>query len=178
MVKTGPKHLKERLDDNCEIVEPGGCWIWMGGLCHGGYGCMNIGSRTDGSRRTVNAHRVSWEVHYGPIPDGLFVLHRCDNKSCVNPSHLFLGTHSDNMADMVAKGRSLSGEKHNLAKLTDKDVAEIRSLGKTTIHRKIAKRFGVSRTHVGALINGTYRAGKITRPRAYQPSASDSRAIR
>lgn len=84
-----------------------GCWIWVGCRNSANYGHMGIGSRTDGSRRTMAAHRVSWELHNGPIPEGLCVLHHCDNPPCVNPAHLFLGTDADNVADRDAKGRQV-----------------------------------------------------------------------
>jgi hypothetical protein len=77
-----------------------GCWEWQGANNGKGYGCFG----KEGSR-PYYAHRFSWELHAGPIPDGLFVLHRCDNRRCVNPEHLFLGTQGDNMRDMIAKGR-------------------------------------------------------------------------
>jgi hypothetical protein len=80
-----------------------GCWTWAKALTKAGYGVM----RWDGRTRT--AHRISWEFHNGPIPIGLDVLHKCDNRPCVRPEHLFLGTHADNNHDMFAKGRGKTG---------------------------------------------------------------------
>jgi len=86
------------------------CWEWAGSQGNG-YGQIGAGGGEAGS---IGAHRASWLIHHGPIPDGVFVLHRCDNKTCVNPDHLFLGTPGDNMRDKVAKGRHNSprGERH------------------------------------------------------------------
>lgn len=83
----------------------GGCAEWTGYRNPDGYGMINTGSRTDGSRRTIGAHRFAWEMLRGPVPAGLQVCHKCDNPACVEPSHLWLGTFADNMKDKVAKGR-------------------------------------------------------------------------
>lgn len=79
------------------------CWTWSGAKNRRGYGWLHNGSRT--TRKPMRAHRASWEIHFGKIPDGLWVLHRCDNPPCVRPDHLFLGTRTDNMRDCAAKGR-------------------------------------------------------------------------
>lgn len=92
--KDGPTH------PNCEAQ----CWVWAGSLNTKGYGLIS----SNGGN--IVTHRISYELHNGSIPDGLLVLHRCDRPSCVNPNHLFLGTHQDNMDDMAAKGRSTRGK--------------------------------------------------------------------
>lgn len=89
------------------IPEPNsGCWLWLLSCGNHGYGQLGWYGR----KRT--AHRLSWQAHHGDIPAGLCVLHKCDVRSCCNPDHLFLGTRPDNMADMVAKGRSTKGERN------------------------------------------------------------------
>tara|TARA_Y100000310_G_scaffold14352_1_gene14541 strand:- start:175 stop:714 length:540 start_codon:yes stop_codon:yes gene_type:complete len=84
-----------------------GCWLWTGATRPGGYG--NLFTFRDKGRRNhfTSAHRASWEIHYGPIPDGLLVCHRCDNPPCVKPEHLFLGTNKDNQRDRRQKGRAI-----------------------------------------------------------------------
>jgi HNH endonuclease len=98
------------------------CWNWQGGIDDGGYGKFYYNSRP------CFAHRVSWELHRGPIPTGLWVLHKCDNRQCVNPEHLFLGTAQDNHDDMVSKGNraSFRGQNGGNAHLTEADVIEIK----------------------------------------------------
>lgn len=82
------------------------CWIWIGTKKQKGYGELSLGIKP---RKLIKAHRLAWILAYGPIPDNLFVLHKCDQPSCVNPDHLFLGTNADNMADCFLKGRTASG---------------------------------------------------------------------
>ena len=129
-----------------------GCWEWLGSRGHG-YGWLGVGNRPRG------AHRVAWEVNYGAIPAGLFVLHRCDNRGCVRPDHLFLGTPADNTADMMAKGRNgvnpdpLRGMRHSKAKLTDAKVRTIRASSDT--HTALARRYGVTKQVISAVRKGT-----------------------
>lgn len=114
---------EERFFDFC-IPEPNsGCWLWIGGVASKGYGRFNIGNREQ-----VQAHRFSWELHYGKIPDGLWALHRCDNPPCVNPEHLFLGTCRDNHQDMIQKGRKVTfvGEEGSNVRLTENQIEAIR----------------------------------------------------
>jgi hypothetical protein len=127
------------------------CWIWIGSCTSRGYGQICINGKM------FSAHRVSWMVHFGKIPDGLHVLHHCDNKKCVNPDHLFLGTNDDNIRDKINKGRQSRGTKVGNSKLNDKQVKEIRNLIKEGHEqREIASLYGVSQAtinyiHVGKL---------------------------
>lgn len=132
----------------------GRCWIWTGATTQGGYG--NLFDRV--KSKTVYVHRFSWELHYGEIPKGLWVLHRCDNTICVRPSHLFLGTQTDNMQDMVAKNRHLKGEENLSSKLTDKDVILIRQLceSRTMTKSEIAREYGITGKHVDLLVRRKY----------------------
>jgi len=128
---------------------PNECWLWQGGTSHG-YGIIGK------SGGNIGAHRFSYELHNGPIPAGMHVCHKCDIRNCVNPSHLFVGTISDNMADKVAKGRQAAGEKSGQAKLTAVQVLEIRSAcaaGET--HQSVSDRYGVKRRTVSAISFGT-----------------------
>lgn len=88
-------------------TETDGCWLWHGTVANDGYGHFSIGRR--GMARVYPAHRVAYELAYGPIPDGMLGLHKCDVRNCVRPDHLFLGTQLDNMLDMWRKGRGVSG---------------------------------------------------------------------
>lgn len=135
------------------VDKTGECWVWTAGKTQKGYGSFYGGGRL---RR---AHRTSWELANGPIPDGLFVCHRCDNRPCVRPDHLFLGTAKDNMDDARAKGRPVrvfpSGESHPSARLTGADVVAILALRGTATAQQIAARFGTSRTTVQSVWAGT-----------------------
>ncbi len=103
------------------ILAPNGCRVWQGVTGTNGYGQVRI----DGVVRLP--HRVAWHLASGPIPRGLFVCHRCDNPPCINVDHLFLGTHAENMRDMVSKGRSTRGGRNGNAKLDGDSVALIRA---------------------------------------------------
>jgi hypothetical protein len=130
-----------------QVEKTESCWIWTGPKFRG-YGRARLNGRP------ILAHRLSWELEYGAIPEGLEVCHDCpdrDNPSCVNPDHLFLGTHTDNMRDAGKKGRmgNARGERHHEAKLTAEDVCQIRrrrDKGETLA--SIARDFGISDVNV------------------------------
>lgn len=119
------------------IPEPmSGCWLWIGMAATGGYGLLKY------EGRRLRAHAVSYEIHNGPIPVGLYVCHRCDVPSCVNPDHLFVGTQGDNMRDAKIKGRIARGERVGASKLTEQKVIAIRHAAGSK--RATAREFGVS----------------------------------
>lgn len=153
--------LAERFWQKVEkSPEPDGCWEWTAARCSGGYGSFVRSHDRPAPTVLIQAHRMAWELTYGPPPSDLDVLHKCDNRACVRPDHLFLGTHTDNMRDMVAKGRrnpkskAKSGEAHHFAKLTADDVRAIRAryaLGGVTM-RVIAAEYGVNTALIGRII--------------------------
>lgn len=140
------------------VVKTDGCWESKSVRKSTGYGHIQV-RRDDGSFYSDGMHRVSWRMHFGPIPAGMYVLHRCDNRPCVRPDHLFLGTISDNHADMVAKGRHphgktsgmygrgdlVQGERNANARLTEAAVLEIRRRRSEGEGRDaLAREFGIS----------------------------------
>jgi hypothetical protein len=135
--------LEERFWSHVEKTET--CWLWKPAVKSGDYGRI----RVKGRGAKVKAHVLSYTMHVGPIPDGLNVLHHCDNPPCVRPDHLFVGTHDDNMKDKVAKGRQGKGERMGLSKLNPDLVRAIRlRLADGVGQRQTAREFKVSRTTV------------------------------
>lgn len=125
------------------------CWNWTASKNHKGYGMI----RTDEGFRS--AHRVSYEIHRGPIPEGMFVCHHCDNPGCVNPDHLFIGTPADNTADMDAKGRRSRrpGEANSNSKLNETDIIAIRT-AKGITQQKLAEQYGVGSQQISNIRRG------------------------
>ena len=141
-------------------AEASGCIVWTKATSHFGYGRIGRGSRGAGWAAT---HRVSWELANGPIPDGMFVLHRCDNPPCCNPEHLFLGSLSDNTQDMLRKGRArghwAQGASHPSARLSDDQVADLRRLASSVQnYAELGRMFGITKQHARSLALGHKRA--------------------
>jgi len=145
------KPIQDRFWSYVNKATNNGCWEWTASTIPAGYGKI----KADG--KYLLAHRVSWVIHFGEIPAGdmywtMCVCHHCDNKLCVNPSHLFLGSHKDNMADMVAKGFAPRGENHGSAKLTEKQVLFIRSHYPKLTQIHMARMFGLSQSGIGRVV--------------------------
>lgn len=128
---------------------PDDCWLWLGGRTSKGYGGFSQ------SGKDTAAHRTAWERQNGPIPEGMDVLHKCDNPPCCNPRHLFLGTNSANMADRNAKGRQAKGIENGAAKLTDARVEWLhrRRASGTATQKELASILGVTQQSVSLVLN-------------------------
>lgn len=147
-----PEHLyleltaEERFWQSVSVGGDDTCWEWQAGRNEDGYGYL----RWHG-HKTEKAHRVAWILRFGEIPDDIEVCHQCDNPPCCNPHHLFLGTHTDNIRDMVAKGRLVTprGEQHGEAKFSDAEIIEMRSKHQAGWKpQDIAKQYGVSQGYI------------------------------
>jgi len=137
--------------------EETGCWEWQGSKHKKGYGRFRVGSKENNNRRVDRAHRWSYSVFKGSIGE-LLVCHKCDNPSCVNPEHLFLGTHEENMEDMRKKGRRKllgrpqDGENNVNARLTAKDVEDIcKRIVAGETNRAIAERYNIGDTMISSI---------------------------
>lgn len=143
--------ILERFEEKFIPVTESGCWLWTGTIAENTIGYGLAGFRN----YTRSAHRLAYELYIGPIPDGMHVLHKCDVPSCVNPNHLWLGTHRDNMRDMVRKGRArnsglgLPGETNGNSKLTEEKVRAI-YVAKESEH-VLAQKYGISRPMVSKI---------------------------
>lgn len=163
--------IKRRFYENVETSPESECWKWVGGKDARGYGIF----RAYGFAH--RAHRFSWLLHYGEFPNEMLVCHKCDNPSCVNPEHLFLGTQFDNMRDMVNKGRNanVKGNKNPRANLSDQDVMEIRRLwdDDRVSPKELSKMFGTPKSTINKIISSD--TWKHLPPCKRQPSNRDSR---
>ena len=141
-----------------KVDRSGDCWIWTGNKSTTtGYGLINTGPRV--KQKKYRAHRVSYALYFGDFDESLLVLHTCDNRLCVKPDHLFLGTNDDNMKDMRFKGRATWGDKSSHAKFTNEQVLNIRSryeAGET--QSSLREEFAVSKSTMSYIVNNiTYK---------------------
>lgn len=149
----GPKprtdeQLVAALRSNCRLLGPTGCLEWTRSKNDRGYGKIRARGRL------MYAHRLSYELAIGPVPTELMVLHRCDNRCCINPDHLFLGTHQENMDDRDAKARQCRGEAHGRHKITEADAIEIIGADSRAEAVSVARRIGISPSHARDIFNG------------------------
>lgn len=146
-----PRTLTERFWTKVQTGSPLDCWEWTAAKTSTGYGVL--GEWRGGKTKMLRAHRIAWFLAYGEWPSGV-VCHRCDNKTCVNPLHLFVGTQRDNVRDMARKGRG-----HNpRLRLTPDQVEAIRADAQTMKQRDVASKHGVSQSCVSRIVNGVRRA--------------------
>ena len=147
--KAHGRSVEQRADEMTD--KSGGadsCWLWTGCVTNG-YGAIRLDSKK------VYAHRVAWEAANGKIPNGMFVCHHCDNRLCVNPSHMFIGTHDDNMRDCKDKGRTPRGESNGQAKLSSASTLSILGMRASGMKQAdIAAEFGVSVSLIGSIESG------------------------
>ncbi len=159
------KKLEERFWEKVNIKGEDECWEWKAYINIGGYGTFNFENKVE-----TLAHRVAYEITKGKIEKGKIVMHTCDNRLCVNPKHLRLGTHQDNMDDMVKKGRSfkrdMNGENNYNAKLTERDIREICLLysSEKFTQQEIAEKIGVTQGNISLIVNNKNWKYVITSP--------------
>lgn len=144
--------MKERFENKILLIPESTCWHWCGAKNSDGYGSFQVEGKTQG------AHRVSYQLYIGEIPCGLCVCHSCDTRGCVNPAHMFLGSHRDNMRDMTAKNRKcykfVTGSNNHLSNLTEADIATIRNKHKSGAYyyKDLAEEFGVSLSSIAKIV--------------------------
>ena len=147
----------EDIKQRAKINPDTGCWEWLG-TKRNGYGRTTTGSRSDGTRKSISAHRLSYQLFNGNIPPGNVVCHKCDNRCCINPDHLFAGTVQDNVNDRERKGRNKppKGSENGRAKLSEKDVLTARTerSDRGTSYQALAKKYGVAKKTIMDAVKG------------------------
>lgn len=144
------KSIKERIEN--KTIKTGSCWVWNGEKFHSGYGRIRI------HWKKYTLHRVVFELYVGPIPNGLCVLHKCDNKPCINPEHLFLGTKADNAHDRDRKGRTILHPENLIpktSKISRAQVIEIKNDNRK--QKEIGVDYGLSQQQISRIKNDQTR---------------------
>ena len=143
--------LEDRFWEKVDRRGPDECWEWTAARMDNGYGVVGRGGRSG----MLLAHRASWMIHHGPIPEGMLVCHRCDVQPCVNPDHLFLGTQTDNLLDASRKGRMPRGERHPHTTLIEPQVLEIYRRAQAGENQKVlAREFRVCQPTISHINTG------------------------
>ena len=135
---------------------PDACWLWTAAKSHNGYGRFALPGKNGRKGRKVQAHRLAWTVTNGAIPDGLEACHRCDNPACVNPAHLFIATHLENVRDCINKGRINRpiGEANPRCRLTAEDAKAIRAMSASGVTQAaISRLYGVTAANVSVIVS-------------------------
>lgn len=150
------------------------CWEWQASKFKGrGYGTFVV------EGRLWSAHRVSYVLAHGSIPKGLYICHTCDNQGCVNPAHLYAGTHDDNTRDAIERGRNPKGQKHGMAKFSEETLQQVRDLTEQGIsERQVAAMLGVSSSQVHRIKLAAGIAAPEQRQRPVKLTLDDAREIR
>jgi len=163
-------NLEERFWSFVDVQSKNDCWEWKRGKTTAGYGEFCPGKKS-GLPTTVYAHRFAWSTDHGAIPKGLYICHRCDNPSCCNPGHLFLGTPTDNCRDMIDKRRNAYGERASSSLLTNRQVLDIRNryAAGGVYQRDLAAEYKVNRVTITDITRGKqwrHVGGPITKRRS------------
>ena len=155
VVRVMRKTLEERFWEKVDVKGPDECWEWTACKIKDGYGHIRGGGD---SQKLLLAHRISWEIHNGPIPKGMQVHHHCDNPGCVNPAHLWTGSQADNIRDRDEKGRQIHprGEAHGRTHQSEQTVREIRTLAREErlTQQEIGARYGIASSTVNSIKTG------------------------
>ena len=147
--------ITERFWEKVDKRGSDDCWEWQGSIDKRGYGQL----KNPLARNNVRAHRFAYQLAHGELPDDQLVCHSCDNRRCVNPAHLFLGTHADNLQDMRDKGRHPHGDSHPNCTLSDDQVAEIRArfAAGGVSQKELASQYGTTHSYISGIVTGRKR---------------------
>lgn len=154
---TNARDIYERFSEKYKVNQETGCWEWIACIGTNGYGAIGFNGKK------TSAHRIAYELFNNEIPEGMHVCHRCDNRKCVNPDHLFIGTRQDNMDDMKSKKRQVYGEKHPSTQFSEQDIFNIfEKYSKGMSALGISREYQCERTQIWQILTG--RTWKYLKP--------------